>query len=279
MRHVSSSMNPPPLPVGIKKKNGFYDILDADDLLGLESAVARLKVAVMYNGDNGGLMTGGGLRKNSWGDITSSLMSIESHKVPTFFRVANDHLTDHPNHKVCVCLNYTSNVDRLRSLLSAHDPLVLDGRVAQGGRSAVIDLFQAPDTRHRLLIGNTSVCSTGIDLDDKDGRFVRFCLVSPDYDTIKLYQLSHRFLRMNTRSDSELHMVFGKQCTEQGVLNALSRKSQVMKETVPDQALHGVVFPCDFERFDETPDLSDPDADLYDDLSYKDADLSDSMEP
>lgn len=258
MRAVSSSMVPLDVGFRVTKKNGFYDIRNEDDVIALQSAVVDLKRATSYDDTTGGIAVDGA-RADTWGQITSALMAIESAKITTFVRIAADHLRDHPMHKVCVCVNFTSNLERLKTELSEFRPLVLDGRVpnrkrAVGGgtmRSDIINRFQAPDLEHRLLLGNTSVCSTGIDLDDKDGRYPRFCLVSPDYDTIKLYQLGHRFLRMNSRSDAELHMVFGKQAPENGVLNALARKSKVMKETVPDQADHGVVFPCDFEKFEE----------------------------
>jgi hypothetical protein len=117
-----------------------------------------------------------------------------------------------------------------------------------------------------LLLCNQGVASTGIDLDDKHGAFPRLCLVSPNYSTITSYQLGHRFQRADTKSDADVHFVFAKRrdktkeeskdIIELKVLDALSRKSQVMKETTAEQASNGVVFPGDHEEWDQdTGDL------------------------
>jgi hypothetical protein len=44
---------------------------------------------------------------------------------------------------------------------------------------------------------------------------------------------------MDTRSSTTVHLLFGKQAHEKRILAALSRKGDIMKETTPDQALHG----------------------------------------
>jgi hypothetical protein len=183
------------------------------------------------------------------------MLAIEAAKVSSFIRVARRELHADPSLKIAICLNYTKHIERSCAELSEFNPVVLDGRVPMKSRLRVLNKFQEPSCEHRLLIGNVSVCSTGIDLDDKHGGFHRKCLASPNYSVITLYQLSHRFLRMDTRSDSTLWMLYAKHAHEIAVLNALSRKTQVMKETTTDQVEQGVVFPGDFEALYENGEV------------------------
>jgi hypothetical protein len=97
------------------------------------------------------------------------------------------------------------------------------------------------------LIGNFSVISTGIDLDDKDGHFPRVCLASPNYSTISIYQLGHRFLRgKETRSDTDIYMVYTDTPGERRITESLMRKGNVMKEVLSDQVAAGITFPSDY---------------------------------
>ena len=107
-------------------------------------------------------------------------------------------------------------------------------------------LFQDASLDHRLLVCNIACCNAGIDLDDKDGSRPRVVYVSPTYNTINLYQLCHRFKRADTKSSAQVNMVYVKEAAELKVLQALARKSQIMKETAEKQADAGVLFPCDF---------------------------------
>ena len=156
-----------------------------------------------------------------------------------------------PNRKVVICVNYTSSIRSIVDALARYKPLILNGGVGVKLRGEVLAKFQTPSTQHRLLVGNVSVCSVGIDLDDKHGHFPRKAFVNANYNTISLYQIGHRFQRADTKSDSDIHFVYGAHATEHTMLNALARKSAVMKETTTEQVTSGVVFPGDFERYDE----------------------------
>jgi hypothetical protein len=74
------------------------------------------------------------------------------------------------------------------------------------------------------------------------------------YNTITLYQLCHRFQRMDTKSSSDIFMVYGKGAVESRVLAALGRKSLVMKETTENQVRCGVEFPGDYATVVEGED-------------------------
>ena len=109
--------------------------------------------------------------------------------------------------------------------------------------------FQVSSTEHRLLISNLKVASTGIDLDDKHGDYPRKCYASPNYIISDLHQLTRRFLRMDTKSTAVVRFVYGK-CgrRETSILNALARKSTVLKETLPTQVENGVHFPGEYDE-------------------------------
>lgn len=254
-KKISSSMNPPQQKSTIFKRNAFYALSDGPDgnlellIKGVEllgKSTNFNKVLHTVNFSNHGIE---GLQ-----GVIRALTMIETAKIGLFARVAQGALETNPNQKVVICVNYTETINDLMDLLESYAPLRLDGGMNAKQRGKVINAFQEPNTTNRLLIGNLSVCSTGIDLDDQDGNFPRLCLASPNYSTITLYQLSHRFQRANTKSDSTIHFVFCKEAAELTILNALAKKSNIMKEITDEQVDYGVVFPGDYDIWQE-PDI------------------------
>jgi hypothetical protein len=195
--------------------------------------------------------------------IAAALLQIETAKIGTFVRIAREALTNNPNQKVAICVNYTATITDIANALVEYNPLVLDGSVSLSRRAKVLASYQAADTTHRLLIGNVSVMSTGIDLDDKDGRFPRIAYVSANYSTIDLYQLGFRFLRSDSKSPADIYFVYGAHARENKILEALAAKSKVMKATTPEQAANGAVFPNDHASFNELPPHGFTPRDIY----------------
>ncbi len=248
---ISSSMPTPALTSKVENRNAFYNIESPDDVRLMHTGISALERACMFNRENNTVNFAHTTGAGAMSAVTRALSQIETAKINTFARVARAKLESDANMKVVICVNYTATVTDLKDALSSYKPLILTGSINMVDRSKVLEKFQAATTEHRVLIGNLGVCSTGIDLDDKDGRYPRFCLVNANYSSITLYQLSHRFQRLDTKSPSTVHVVYGKQMHEMGVLMALSRKGTVMKETTPDQVEAGVVFPGDYARYDE----------------------------
>jgi hypothetical protein len=197
------------------------------------------------------------------------MMRIEAAKLGAMARAAADVLHAFPNVKVVLCVNYTESIAHLKGALAGFAPLLLHGAISARARQRVMHRFQrptfpqqpkpgeapaAPDAGaepvSRLLIANLRSCSTGIDLDDKYGDFPRYCIASPTYSVIDVHQLAHRFLRMDTRSDAVLHLMYGSNASELPVLQALARKTAVLKDTARAQVRGGVVFPGDYPRHD-----------------------------
>jgi superfamily II DNA or RNA helicase len=248
-KHVTNTMLPTDQTTIITKQNAFYDMNDEMKEL-LKKGIKMLKSGTRFNAQNGTIDHGhngiAALKK-----IQRALTMIETSKINTMIRVAKNNVEQ--GNKVVICVNYTASVEDLLAGLKDFNPLRLDGSMSAKKRLDILTKFQKGDNEFRVLIGNLTVCSTGIDLDDQHGKFPRICLVSPNYNTISLYQLSHRFQRANTKSDSTIHFVFGNvQDTELPILNALAKKSNIMKEITREQADHGIVFPGDYEPWNES---------------------------
>lgn len=232
------------------KFNGMYKLEDRKKLGELAAVVGDLALAVRFNPQTNTL---GPQTNRNMGQITNALTAIERIKTDTFVRLAMEALVANKNRKVVVCVNYLETVEKLKSELRTFNPLVMTGACTIQQREQVIRQFQEPNSKHRLLIGNLTVLSTGIDLDDKHGGWERVCFVSPMFSTITLYQLGHRFKRLDTHTTARarLYMVYIKEVIEMNIMNALIRKGAIMKETVKAQAEAGVVFPCDYPEYDE----------------------------
>ena len=243
---LHSNMPQPALGHEVKKYNAFYKMDPPEQLPQLIAGINALERVVGYDAAKNSVNFATSGVTNTMGALTTALCNIERAKIPTMTAAYSDFLQTHPNSKLVVCVNYTDSIRELKQELVEFAPLVLDGRVPKEARAEVIDKFQRPDLQWRLLIGNVHVCSTGIDLDDKHGSFPRLCIVSPNYSTLTIHQLGHRFLRLDTKGSSELQMFYVQQATELPVLTALAKKGGVMKDTTEEQVKAGVLFPCDY---------------------------------
>jgi len=254
-KKICSSMSPPPQTTEIYKRNAFYTLGVEHEVELLMKGVELLRKTTRFNQSTNTVDFGHDGIESLQG-IIRALTMIETSKISLFVRIAESALEENPTQKVVICVNYTETINDLMELLIHYKPLRMDGSLTSNQRGVVIDLFQQHNNQHRLLIGNLSVCSTGIDLDDQHGNFPRLCIVSPNYSTITLYQLSHRFQRANTKSNSTIHFVFCKESAELPILNALAKKSNVMKEVTEEQVNYGIVFPGDYELWEDPDEIN-----------------------
>jgi hypothetical protein len=184
------------------------------------------------------------------------LSMVEASKIPLLVQLVKETAKKNPMCKIVVACNFTSTITDLVSELLEFSPQVLNGSVLTKHRQNVLKPFQEPNLNSRLLIGNLHVLSSGIDLDDKHGNYPRICFVNPNYHTIDLYQFSYRFLRStDTKSDSEINLVYIKDSVEQHLMTTLAKKGEIMKAVTIEQANEAnVIFPCDYpERIAEPP--------------------------
>jgi len=246
--YITSSMSPPKNEYGINCKNGYYKIDDEDTKADLIRSINMLHDAAHYDEKSGTAE----FRKDNLGSISRALMKIEDAKISTFSRVAKETLEANPNCKVGIFVNYTTSIEKLKVSLAEYNPVLLHGTVPKEKRQKLINKFQEPNLECRVIIANLQVGSTGIDLDDKDGNYPRVALGSPNYIIQNLHQLTYRFLRRDTMSASTFRFIYGL-CgrKETSILNALAKKSQIMKETLADQTEADIKFPGEYEEYIE----------------------------
>jgi len=244
---LSSSMDPLTSNYKLGIYNGFFK-MEQNDLRLLDMGIEHLERATNYNSDLQTIDFGNN-GVDALRNIQRALVMIETSKINLLARLANERLSTNPNQKVVIAVNYTDTVEDLMDLLQEWGPLRLTGNVNHRNRFSILEKFQRADSEHRLLIGNMTVMSTGIDLDDTDGKFPRVAYVNPNYSAIGLYQFGYRFHRVHTRSDAEVYFVFGDSPkTELPILDGLSKKGEVLAETCDNQRLAGVKFPGMYPR-------------------------------
>jgi SNF2 family DNA or RNA helicase len=254
---TSSHMLPPRSEFILDKRNAYYNV-DTDAVEILRRGLKGLKFASNFDGTNVNLQNDLG---GAMAAVMRSLQIIETGKIELFARVAREKLETEKSLKVVIAVNFSETIEDLQELLKDFEPLILRGNTSIKNRAKLLRDFEEATNRKRLLIANLSVASSGIDLDDKTGKFPRFALVSPNYSTITSYQFGFRFLRADTKSNTTVHFVFAKHANktkdessdiiEIRVLNALALKSGVMKEVTEEQSLEHVVFPGDHEEWVE----------------------------
>jgi hypothetical protein len=238
----------------IDSKNGYYR-LEEKDARFLEFYIGQLHSNSGFttltgapDGEGMVVVQGGKL-----GAIAKSLEGIEQSKVPLFERLVRETLLKDPSCKVVVGMNFVqrtlySLADRLKDL----SPCLITGDTPRTQRETTIKKFQEPNTKCRLILANIKCLSTGVDLDDKDGRFPRYVFASPNYTIVDLHQFSRRFIRTNTVGVPVFRFVYGA-CArkEQSIINALARKTTVLQDILTEQTSAGIKFPGEYEDDEE----------------------------
>ena len=260
---VSSSMIPESNAMESEKVTAVYRVFELGDRLLIDSGLSKLSKVVQTMSETGFE----NLHRRRIAIIEGQRM-IETGMIGTIVRVCRARLLGNPCLKVVISVNFSDTISDLMSMLSEFSPLEYSGKISRVRREEALKSFQEPSVCCRLLIGNLTCLSTGIDLDDKDGRFPRLCLSRPNYSTITLYQLSHRFNRgLDTRSMARVEFLYGggygglsdvsgglsdvsggghEDILEKKLLKSLARKGGIMKEVSSEQCKAGVLFPGEY---------------------------------
>lgn len=157
--------------------------------------------------------------------IKQHLSNIEILKVNIIYRI----ILSQPDKKIVVALSHIDPILKLSKMLSIRHGVII-GNTKNHERQAIIDEFQQPNNNLRIIIANTDIISTGINLDDTDGRFPRLCLVSTNYKTMTFHQLFYRFSRITTKSIPEIKIIFCADLDESRLMQILNTKTEILRE-------------------------------------------------
>ena len=239
---IMISMDPIDFSVDIDIKNGYY-IMEKEDEKMLIDGIKELN-------ENTGIVVN---NKQDYqikgifnGNITNSLIKIESAKVNIIARNVCYDLRDQENVKVVVYVSYIRNLERLVKLLKEFKPLVLQGKVPAHQRKQIIESFQSDPTR-RLLLGNIVVGGAALSLHDTVGKSPRIMYLVPNFSIIDLHQATRRIIREGLKSDVKIRFVYGHgHVLETNILNVLSRKTSFMGQILDKQVAGRIKFPGDY---------------------------------
>lgn len=239
--YLSSIMTiPENTEIKINKYNGMFNINNEENSIEINYALQELSKITNFNGTTVRITNA----RDTLIQITQALMRIEYSKLNIFTRLVKQNL----HKKIVIGLNYNDSIEKMIENLKEYNSAVITGSTTLKNRKKIIDKFQEPNNELQIIIANINVISTGIDLDDKDGNYPRVCYASPNYSTINIYQLGHRFLRgLETKSDTDIYMVYTQNQFERRIMEALMSKGLIMKSISETEN----TYPCDYILYKE----------------------------
>ena len=256
------------LPFDLNIGDGYFNI-SPDNGINLFNCIQGLKTAY-------GIQQEEGFR--NFGILIQWLLRIENAKVEIFVRKIHQLLKSEPNCKVLCFLNYHSTMsavyDGLQSL--GVNSIYIRKGTSVSDRESLIAPIMEHNLNHRVLIGNTTVLGVGLNLDDQNGNFPRYCLISPSYLYMTLHQAAYRCYRANTKSAPRVRYVYGKIANVNGqvdkvdlveakLLRNMATKTAVMRSTLLQQleVQEDVKFPGQHKPEREGDEYTAADIKLY----------------
>lgn len=251
---IGCAMTPSGLSSGRFVRDVFYDHA-AEDRRKVRSALRALRKAEQELQERS---------SRGLGALTLAMQKLEMAKVNTFAREVLRIVAGEPRAHVVVGMNYIGSIEDTYAIIQegladgTAEVALVWGKTPLEKRAELTARFQDPEDPLRVLVCNTKVISTGIDLDDKRGDCPRTALISPTHHTVDMYQVTRRFFRTDSKSEPTVNVVFMSQDgseenaaethPERRVLDLMEGKGGVMKEVCRQQAEAGVLFPSDHSR-------------------------------
>jgi SNF2 family DNA or RNA helicase len=247
-RFMVSAM--PPLDIKANKvERNFYILMPDKDVKRLKEGLLLFKSATNYRPDINEVNLSG----VNWGDVTTSRMEIDSAKIPSIARISKEKLEQNKKCKILIYCNYVRDMEKLSSLLTKYNPLIMNGSTSENARTDIANKFNQDNNNYRVFISNPQVGGQAIELDDKHGDRPRYTFILPSYFFTDQCQATKRTYRDGTKSDATIYFVYSRAFPyETGILNSMARKSEVSRNMIINR---GSKFPGEYEELLElTPE-------------------------
>lgn len=156
------------------------------------------------------------------GGILSKILrmrqQIELKKLPTIFRLLEDHLEN--NFSVVIFLNYNESISILAKYLNTKS--IIWGHQTTAERDQVVADFQADKSRYIIVNANSG--GTGISLHDLNGKYRRASLISPSYSLTCFVQVLGRIHRSGAKTPSLQRIIYCSGTIEEKICSVIKGK-------------------------------------------------------
>ena len=240
----SHSMPRPPIIATFHPRIGYFN-MEEKYMERLSDAIKQLQKIVRFD-ESYGIVD---KSKVNWKAIQSALKAIEFAKLPLFVRLIKDKLYEDRKCKVVAFFWSRKSIHYMMEAFKLFKPIQLNGQITVDQRNTkLVPLFMRHDSEYRVVFAHPKAAGIGLSLDDTCGEYPRHTYMSSNFAFIPIHQCAGRTYRATTKSDSHFTIVYGKEHIEHAILNALSRKTEVVKELSNNA---DAIYPADYPEYIE----------------------------
>lgn len=231
------------MPTKLKIRNGYYKLSKYG------SERVNMIETEMVEATGFDVVTGKIGSKIDLGRFQSAMHEMEIVKIEIVARIVSKLLDTNSKAKVPILVWHKDVIDELCRQLHKYNPLVINGSVKKEQRRVIMDRFNAPTNKYRLIILNIASGSEAISLGDTQGDWPRTSYMVPNFHYIKLSQACGRTQRMSSMSDAEVYFIFSESQTLEPMINeAMASKEKVVDDIVEGSGQQKI---ASAERYDE----------------------------
>jgi hypothetical protein len=198
-------------------KNKFYQ-LSPDDSMTLINHRRELTRNMEDGGDtHTHIMSMLSNKGSNWSQVSKTLKLLGTSKLRRTFMMATEELESDPHRKVIIGVWYVDHIIWLLEALKAYKSQTIYGSIKAADRKFIIEEFQKPNNRIRVLIINPTVVGMCVPLDDQHGGYPRTLIMFPDYRISEIVQTTGRVSRETTISplETRIWMVYAAEFKEE----------------------------------------------------------------
>jgi hypothetical protein len=186
------------------------------------------------------------------GVIMQTLVKICAAKVNTLVRLTKSKLVD-TNNKVIIVCPFIESQNKLKEALEDYRPLILNGKCKD--LETIIERFNRPNLKYRVLIITNTVGSEGVSLHDTDGRFPRIMYIVPTHHFLNVFQAAGRTYRRGMKSDVEVNIVYSNHGVIESILIYALAKTQIANLIINNKRMYPGSYPYFIEDCEHKEEL------------------------